>query len=120
MKQIDAPQTITVELPTDYLPWDLCWGQFRNEACKNLADLIVEQMDDPEALYVINLPQLSPKWTPIRVARQKHDFKGQQINHDMLKHARLTYERDVEQAVIGLIGLVREARPGVRLTVNNF
>lgn len=120
MVQIEAPRVISVELPTDYLAWDLCWGQFRREACQRLADQIVEQIDDPDALYVIELPQLSPRWTPVRVARQKFDFKGQKINHDLLKHARLTYENDIEQAVIGLIGLIREARPGVRLTVNNF
>ena len=118
--QIDAPSTITVELPTDYLAWDLCWGQYREEACVTLADLIIEQISDPELLYVIDIPQLSPKWTPVRAGRQKTDFKGQNINHDLLKHARLTYERDIEQAVIALINLVREARPGVRLTVNGF
>ncbi len=118
--QIDAPSTITVELPTDYLAWDLCWGQYREEACVTLADLIIEQISDPEMLYVIDIPQLSPKWTPVRAGRQKTDFKGQNINHDLLRHARLTYERDIEQAVIALINLVREARPGVRLTVNGF
>lgn len=118
--QVQPPHVVTVELETDYLAWDLCWGQFTGEACKTLADKIVEQITDPEALYVIELPQISPRWTPVRVNRQKVDFMGQNINHDLLRHARLTYDRDIEQAIIGLVGLVREARPGVKLTVAGF
>ncbi len=117
---ISAPTEITIQLPTDHLAWDLCWGQHNYEACKSLADQAIEQMTDPEALYVINIPQLSPRWTPLRVKGHQVDFKGQHINKQMLANARLTYDRDVELAVIGLVELIREARPGAKLTVAEF
>lgn len=113
------PQMVAVQMETDCLYWDLCVGGQRGEATDRLAATIAEGMTDPDALYVIDLPQLGMEWTSPD-AKSMNGMHGERINRRQLALYRSGYEGRVENALLDVIEQVQEMRPGVRLSVSGF
>ncbi len=113
------PTVVPVELDTDSLYWDLCVGHDREEAANELANAIVRGMDDPDALYVIDLPQLTREWKSVD-ASNLTGLDGERINRRRLAMYRGGYEARVERALLSVLRDVQKQRPGVRVSVQDF
>ncbi len=113
------PQILSVELETDSLYWDLCVGSEKDAAIARLAEQIAAGIDDPNALYVIQLPQIGVSWdTPGNGALSGLD--GDVINRKRLAMYRGGYEVRVERALLQVVSKVQDERPGARLSLQDF
>lgn len=113
------PEVVEVALDTDCLYWDLCVGKQQGAAARLLATRIAEGMTDPEALYVIDLPQLGTEWTAVG-AGARNGLHSERINRRKLALYRGMYESRVENALLDVVDHVQELRPGARLSISGF
>ena len=115
---IQPPITVRAALDSDVPAWDLCWSAHRERARQALATRLVAAMTDPARLYFIELPGLDGQWTPVR-GNAPRDMVGVVIADRDLRDGRRTLERDLEEALLATLTLVRELRPGVRLMLTD-
>jgi len=116
-----APKPIVIErsMETDCLFWDLCAAGDRSWRVAELAMTVIEDMEDPDALYVLRLPQLPARWERPEEGALK-DSRGELIDRGRLALYRSDYESRVERALIDVAKLVRAARPGAALSIEGY
>lgn len=141
--RIDGPATITLELSSDMLAYDLLWSNHTEEARQAFVDKILAELDDPATPYLLQIPQLTPGWRPLPASfsagvvaspssssrrrasvsaptRTLRDMRGDAIDLDRINLGRIHYERDLEAALLDIIDRVRSIRPGAMLSIENF
>ncbi len=113
---IEAPTLVTVELETDYLPYDLCFSDHANEARRIVSELAAGQISDPGQLYVISLPQAPARFS-IPSLDGARDLNGDLIPERSVSRTRRNYEDALDEALLDILTGVREARPGAMLSI---
>lgn len=118
-RQIEAPMVLELELDTDALVYDVCWSEHVSDARAELARQAVEQMRDPRQLHVLSFPQLPSDWQPLDRGALR-DWSGDVISRSRLAIQKAAYQENVEAALLAIIEMIRDARPGARLAVEGF
>ncbi len=113
------PRIVEVALDTDSLFWDLCVGPHQTKSRERLVDAITRELDDPEALYVIRLPQIPARWDPPGQGAL-YDMHGNMVDRRRLAFTRGAYERRVEETLLSVFDTVQKDRPGARVTFEGF
>ncbi|RMD65394.1 MAG: hypothetical protein D6824_02735, partial [Planctomycetota bacterium] len=124
------PVVVTLEMPTDLLFHDLCWSSQRVANRELTAATALQQIVDPAAVYVLELPQLPQSWGELKqqLKRQRklngvlRCLNGESLVLDKELQRRFAqdYERNVEEALVDIVEMIRTRRPGVKLSIAGF
>jgi len=116
---VEEPQVVEIDADSDCLYWDLCVGYHKPDAIQRVADTIIGSLTDPEAMYVVSLPQLPTGWQAPPSGSLTGMF-GDTIDRRRLSFARGTYQGRVEAALLSVVEEIQEQRPGARVTIQDF
>lgn len=128
--QISPPVEVVVEMNSDLLLYDVCWSDSMQANREQIAAAALEQIVDPGKMYVLRFPQLPDRWGELRnQLRRDRKLNGTframdgsvaVLDRELRKRLADTYERDVEMALIDIIKMIRNRRPGVVLSVAGY
>src|SRR6056297_1759744 len=119
MTPAPEPQIVEIELDTDSLYWDLCVGPLKAQSEDELVNRIIQELDDPDSLYVIRLPQVPARWSSPGQG-VLYDMHGGLVDRRQLAFTRGTYEARVERTLLRVFEKLQKQRPGARATFEGF
>ncbi len=117
-RDIPEPTRVVVEMESDLLAYDLCWSDDVESARAALAQRIIKEA--PAAgLFVVELPELPERWRPIS-PRSMRTMDGALMDRRRIARGMRTYEEDLEEALVDVLGRVQEALPEAMIAIEGF
>ncbi len=117
-REVAASNFVDVALESDMPAYDLIWSDHTDQARRQAADLAAAEVI-PGRLNVLKMIGVPARFSPLGRG-EVNDMTGAPVDRMRIAREKAAYQEQVEEALLEIIGLVREARPDAMISLDGY